>query len=176
MAPLTGSGDGSGGVVGGLGIRRRRRGGCIERAVGLRIDAVVEELAFDVGVPIVFYLVVSPAWEPACYERPLVSEEAMELDDELILIAGELAALEVRPQVVYPPEPAALPAPQQSCCLRERPPRTLAVVADVCGEALILLLRPRPLVRVRLLAARRPAHDRSAPSNPIDCRKSWRWK
>jgi hypothetical protein len=39
----------------------------------------------------------------------------MQVDDELLLGVGEQAPLEVRPQVVGPPEPAALPAPQQPC-------------------------------------------------------------
>jgi hypothetical protein len=43
----------------------------------------------------------------------LVSEELVELDDELVLLLGEVAALEIRSQVVDPPQPAALPAPQQ---------------------------------------------------------------
>ena len=38
----------------------------------------------------------------------------MELDDGLLLLDGEVAALQVRPQVVDPPQPAALPAPQQT--------------------------------------------------------------
>jgi len=39
----------------------------------------------------------------------------MQVDDELLLGVGEQAPLEVRPQVVGPPQPAALPAPQQPC-------------------------------------------------------------
>jgi hypothetical protein len=38
----------------------------------------------------------------------------VQLDDGLLLLCGEVAALQVRPQVVDPPQPAALPAPQQS--------------------------------------------------------------
>jgi hypothetical protein len=37
----------------------------------------------------------------------------MEADDELLLRLGQQAPLEVRPEVVGPPQPAALPAPQQ---------------------------------------------------------------
>ena len=39
----------------------------------------------------------------------------MELDDGLLLLEGEAAALDVRPQVVGPPQPAALPAPREPC-------------------------------------------------------------
>jgi hypothetical protein len=54
----------------------------------------------------------------------LVAEELVELDDELVLLLGEVAALEVRAQVVDPPQPAALPAPQQPCTAQPpvRPP------------------------------------------------------
>ena len=39
----------------------------------------------------------------------------MQVDDEPLLVVGEEAPLEVGPQVVGPPQPAALPAPQQPC-------------------------------------------------------------
>jgi hypothetical protein len=41
----------------------------------------------------------------------LVAEQLVELDDELVLFLGEVAPLQVRPQVVDPPQSAALPAP-----------------------------------------------------------------
>jgi hypothetical protein len=46
--------------------------------------------------------------------RP-VAKLGVQVDDELLLVVGEEAALEVGPQVVGPPQPAALPAPQQPC-------------------------------------------------------------
>lgn len=42
----------------------------------------------------------------------------MELDDELILFLCEIAALEIRPKVVDPPEAAALAAPQEAGSFR----------------------------------------------------------
>jgi hypothetical protein len=39
----------------------------------------------------------------------------VELDDGLLLLEGEAAALDVRAEVVGPPQPAALPAPRQPC-------------------------------------------------------------
>jgi hypothetical protein len=45
----------------------------------------------------------------------LVAEDAVELDDSLLLIEGEAAAFDVRPQVVSPPQPAALPATCEPC-------------------------------------------------------------
>ena len=49
-----------------------------------------------------------PAW------RLLVPGHAVQPHDGLLLLDGEVAALQVRPQVVDPPQPAALPAPQQT--------------------------------------------------------------
>ena len=48
-------------------------------------------------------------------ESSPVAEERVELDDGLLLLERELAPLDVRPQVVGPPEPAALAAPLQPC-------------------------------------------------------------
>ena len=48
-----------------------------------------------------------------------VAELGVQVDDELLLGVGEQAPLEVRPQVVRPPQPAALPATQQSCSIDE---------------------------------------------------------
>jgi hypothetical protein len=39
----------------------------------------------------------------------------VQVDDELLLLVGEHSSLQVGPQVVGPPQPAALPAPQQPC-------------------------------------------------------------
>ena len=78
----------------------------------------------------------------------------MELDDDVVFLLCEVAALEVRPQVVDPPQPAALAAAQQPRRLGKRPPAALAVGLDVGDEALVLLLGPGALVRVSLLAAR----------------------
>jgi hypothetical protein len=45
----------------------------------------------------------------------LVAERVVQLDEGLLLLGGEVAALEVRAEVVDPPQPAALPAPEQTC-------------------------------------------------------------
>ena len=45
----------------------------------------------------------------------LVAEHVVQLDEGLLLLDGEVAALEVGTEVVDPPEPAALPAPEQTC-------------------------------------------------------------
>jgi hypothetical protein len=82
----------------------------------------------------------------------------VELDDDVVLLVGEVASLEVWPEVVDPPEAAALAAPLQPRRLGQRPPATFAVGLDVGDQTLVFLLGPCALVRVRLLAARRPPH------------------
>lgn len=82
----------------------------------------------------------------------------MQLDDELILLLGEIAALEIGPEVVDPPEAAALATSEQPGGFRQGPPAPLAVRPDVRDQPIVLLLRPRAFVRVRLLAARRSPH------------------
>jgi hypothetical protein len=82
----------------------------------------------------------------------------VQADDELVLVVGEVAALEVRAEVVHPAQPAALAAAQQPRRLGQRAPAPLAVRPDVRHQPLVLLLGPRALVGVRLLAARRPPH------------------
>ena len=44
-----------------------------------------------------------------------VAEHGVELEDDGLLVGGDLAPLQVRPEVVHPPQPAALPAPPQPC-------------------------------------------------------------
>jgi hypothetical protein len=39
----------------------------------------------------------------------------VEPDDEILLVVGDVAALDVGPEVVQPPQPAALAAPTQTC-------------------------------------------------------------
>jgi len=55
--------------------------------------------------------------EPPIDEPPTapVAEELVEADDEVLLVVGDVAALDVRPEVVEPPQPAAFAAPAQTC-------------------------------------------------------------
>jgi hypothetical protein len=45
----------------------------------------------------------------------LVADDGVELENGIVLLGGERPALDVRAQVVGPPEPAALAAPVQPC-------------------------------------------------------------
>ena len=49
------------------------------------------------------------------YRDAPASQHGMEGDDELLLLLREVLVLEVGPQVVGVPQPAALPAPLQPC-------------------------------------------------------------
>jgi hypothetical protein len=44
-----------------------------------------------------------------------VAEGVVEADDEVLLVGGEVPPLDVRPEVVDPPQPAALPAAEKPC-------------------------------------------------------------
>lgn len=44
-----------------------------------------------------------------------VSKESVESEDEVVLVHGEVAALDVGAQVIDPPQPTALPTPRQPC-------------------------------------------------------------
>ena len=45
------------------------------------------------------------------YPSSLAADDGVELEDGVVLLGGEGPALDVRSQVVSPPEPAALAAP-----------------------------------------------------------------
>ena len=81
----------------------------------------------------------------------LVTKEAMELDDELIFLFSEISPLEVRPEVVDPPEAAALAAAEESGGLWQRSPAPLPVGPYIRYQPIIFLLCPCPFVRVSFL-------------------------
>lgn len=85
-------------------------------------------------------------WQP-------IAQSSMEIDDEPLLRLTEQASLEVRPQVVRPPEPAALTAPEQPRELGDRAPAAMAIGEDEVDELLVLLPRPGPLLHSQLITA-----------------------
>lgn len=68
------------------------------------------------------------------------------MDDELLFVLGEPPPLDVRAEVVRPPEAAALATPVEARELRQPSPAPVAVLLNVVREQLILLRRPRPLL------------------------------
>lgn len=122
--------------------------------MGLRVEAAADELPLDVCVPVVFYFVVGSSRQSPRNQRPLVSKQAMELDDELIFFFCEISTLEVRAKVVYPSQPTALAAPKQPCGFGEGAPAAFAMDADVIDEALVFFFGPSAFVGVSFLTAR----------------------
>jgi hypothetical protein len=92
----------------------------------------------------------------------------VELDDCVLLLAGEVAALDVGAQVVDPAEAAALAAAGKARLLGQRAPVAVAVALDVRHQDPVLLGRPRAPLEPHLLAARSAPHV--SISRP---RKSW---
>jgi hypothetical protein len=82
----------------------------------------------------------------------------VELDDGVLLLPGEVAALDVRAQVVDPAEAAALAAAQQACLLGQGAPVAVAVALDVSHQDPVLLRRPGTPLEPHLLAARSATH------------------
>lgn len=78
----------------------------------------------------------------------LVSEKGMEVDDEVVLILGEVASLDVGPQVVGPPQAAALAAAVEPRQFWQSSPASVPMPSDVLHQLLVLLRRPRPLLHL----------------------------
>lgn len=82
----------------------------------------------------------------------------MELDDELIFFFSEVAALEVRSEVVDPPQPTALAAAKKAGGFGQRAPAAFTVSSDISNEAIIFFFGPSSFVRVSLFTAWRSPH------------------
>jgi hypothetical protein len=87
-----------------------------------------------------------------------IAELGMEINDELLLGSAEEATLEIRAEVVSPPQPAALAAAQQPCQFRHCSPAASAVCQDEADELLVLLCCPRPPLHPLLVTAWLPPH------------------
>lgn len=126
--------------------------------MGVGINAFLPELLLDARIPEILDLVVSPPRQLSCNLRPPVPKDSMELNDEVFFLLRECTSLEVRPQIVYPPQPAALAASLEPCKFRNRTPAAMAMLGYVIHELLILLRGPEPLPQFLLVAARMPPH------------------
>jgi hypothetical protein len=87
-----------------------------------------------------------------------VTKLGMEVHNKLLLVCGEEATLEVRAEIVGPPQPAALATAQQPCQLRHCSPAAAAMCQDETDELLVLLCRPWPPLHLLLVTARLPPH------------------
>lgn len=82
----------------------------------------------------------------------------MKIDDNFIFVAGEVSSFEIRPEIVNPPETAALAATEETGGSRERSPAAFAVGFDVRDESLVFFFSPSTFVHVFFLAAGRSSH------------------
>ena len=82
-----------------------------------------------------------------------ISELGMEVNDELLLGSAEKATLEVRVEVVSPPQTATLAATKQPCQFRHCPPAASTMCQDEANELLVLLRCPRPSLHPLLVTA-----------------------
>ncbi|PON98070.1 hypothetical protein TorRG33x02_061440 [Trema orientale] len=94
----------------------------VERLVGSGIDPLADQLLAKVPV----------------------AEKAVEAENEIFLVGGDVAALDGRAEVVHPAEAAALPASHQPGPLRQRPPPPFPFFPYEPRQHLVLLRRPRP--------------------------------
>jgi hypothetical protein len=106
---LVGVGLGAPVVVPGAGAGGRRRLPLLRRLGSLLL------LLLDPGPPVVLDLVVGSAGEVLGDLGPLVPPPRVELPDDRVLPRRDAAAPHPRPQVVEPPQPAALAVAVQSC-------------------------------------------------------------
>ncbi|RRT57559.1 hypothetical protein B296_00044124 [Ensete ventricosum] len=92
----------------------------LDGSVSLRVEASAEELPLDGCIPVVLDLVKK---KKKVITYVLVPKQAMELDDELVSCRRKVAAPEIRAEVVFPPEPAALATSKQTFKSRQIPSR-----------------------------------------------------
>jgi hypothetical protein len=83
----------------------------------------------------------------------------VEVDDELVLLIRESTVLDVRAEVVGPPEAAALAALEPGG-LGEEAPAAVAVLLDVVYAELVLLQCPQA-------CSRRPPPGRGTVTSPL---------
>jgi hypothetical protein len=79
-------------------------------------------------------------------------------DDELIFLLGEIATLEVRAEIVDPPETTTLTTAEKTSGFGERSPTSFTVGCNISYESLIFFFAPCSFVCMTFLAARGPSH------------------
>lgn len=87
-----------------------------------------------------------------------ISEEAMELNDDLIFIFSEIPSFKIRAKIVNPSQATTLATAEEASGLRKGPPAALAVRFDIGDKTIIFFLGPSPFVCMSLLTTRRSSH------------------
>jgi len=75
----------------------------------------------------------------------------VEAEDEILLVRGDVAALDVRTEVVHPTKAAALAASEEAGSFRQAAPPAFALRHYVPHQKLVLLCRPWPLLQLPLM-------------------------
>ena len=81
------------------------------------------------------------------HTSPFVAELSVKLYNDPLLLGRKRALLEIRPQMVSPSQPAALPTPHQPAILLHRVPVPFPIRLHVLYEDGVLRRRPRPLLQ-----------------------------
>lgn len=82
----------------------------------------------------------------------------MEVNDKLLLSFIKEASFQVRPEVVSPPEAAALAAAPEASELGDCAPTALAMCEEKIHQFLVLLSSPWPFLHTKLVTTRLPSH------------------
>lgn len=126
------------------------------------VDPVPEEPLPNMGVPIVLDLVVSSPEQASSYSRPLIAQDAVQLDDGLFFLERKPSSLDVWSQIVSPAEATTLPTSLKPGVLGKGPPVTRSMSLNIVDELEIFLRRPWPFLEPILVTARRSSHRYTA--------------
>lgn len=96
--------------------------------------------------------------------RP-IAKASMEINDKFLFSFIKETPFQVRPEVVNPPETAALAAAAESGELRQDTPATLAMCENEGDQFVVLISSPRTFLDTKFVATRLPAHDLIANQN-----------
>lgn len=89
----------------------------------------------------------------------LVSQNRMKVDDCAVFFFREFTSLNIRPQIISPPQPAAFATPIKTSFLWKCPPTSMALLADIFHKLLIFFCCPWPFLHSTiLLTAWNPTH------------------
>jgi len=114
----------------------------VAEAGALDVAAEVPGVLLHAGAPVVLDLVVRAPGEVLRDLGPAVAPARVQVQDQQQLLRGDVAPPHVGPQVVEPPEAAALARALEARGAGERVPAALAVGGDVVHEQDVLVHRP----------------------------------
>lgn len=119
----------------------------------------LSELLFQVGVPVIFYIIVSSLRKVGSYGSPSIAQKSLEVDYHLLFMIGEVTAFDTRPQIICPSKPAALTASQQTSVGRNWSPIPWTMFLNVRDQDDVFLWSPWPFLHPNFVTARWPSHN-----------------